>query len=35
MIFDRVIYVTLINLTNGMYASTTTKELSISLCNVF
>ena len=34
MIFVKVIYVTLINLTNGMY-STTTIELSISLLMYF
>ena len=35
MIFDTVIYVTLINLTNGMYSSTTTKEVSISMFMCF
>ena len=31
MIFDTITYVTLINLTNGMYSSATTKEVSISV----
>ena len=35
MIFDTVIYVTLVNLTNGMYSSTSTKEVSISVFMCF